>query len=173
MRLQTRLGLGAMCRDSSHYQGYSHSVASASISPGHVTAPLTEQGGAGGILFLPGLGLDSRASPLLPKEHLLSFTLSAGRSSASSLLGVFPGQLIPQFRPGRTWRPFLNRGTARCPLSPLLLSQHLFQEAFSFPWLSDSGTDSTGDITFIVSLLCPRYMWILWKQEHTAPSTAT
>lgn len=85
MRLKTRLGLGALCRNRSHYQGYSHPVASASISLGHVEAPLTEQGGgAGGILFLPGLGLDSRASPLLLKKHLLSYTLSAGTSSASS-----------------------------------------------------------------------------------------
>lgn len=163
MRLQTRLGLGALCRNSSHYQGYSHPVASASISPGHVTAPLPEPQ-LGGILFLPGLGLDSRASPLLLKKHLLSYTLSAGTSSASSLLGEFPGQLILQLRPGKSWRPFLTRSTACCPLSSLLLSQHLFQEAFSFPWLSDSGTDRTGDITFIVSLLCPRSMWILWKQ---------
>ena len=84
MRLQTRLGLGALYRNRSHYQGYSHPVASASISLGHVEAPLTEQGGPGGILFLPGLGLDSRASPLLLKKHLLSYTLSAGTSSAFS-----------------------------------------------------------------------------------------
>lgn len=112
--IQGRLQIGTVV-GSSHRQHCPHCAVSRSISPGHVTAPSTEQGEQEAFhsyvtcVWTPGVRLTLAEGIPLDLHPVFRDELSTSRFTA------LPVHLVLQFRPDKPRRSLLTSSLACCP----------------------------------------------------------